>query len=325
MARKKKSRSKSSSILTVLVFTFLAVYYALTGGESNTVDVVSSNYTSNEVVSVANESEVSGDLEIYYFDVGQADCIFVKNEDECMLIDAGNNADGKLIAKELESLGVQKINYLIGTHPHEDHVGGLDDIIEEFDIGKIYMPKREANTATFEDILDAVSDKNLKISTPNVGDKFNVGEATCEILSVDSDAEDTNDSSIVILMTFGKTSYLFTGDIGSEIEENVDWSDIDVLKVAHHGSKYSSSKEFLAETTPEVAVISCGRDNDYGHPHDEAVKRIENIGAEIYRTDKQGTIYIKSDGNKYDISELDICLDGNWLMRWLRCDMLLIG
>ena len=311
MARRTKSKGKYSPVLTVVIFACLAVYYVLTGGESNNIDIANNNYATSEVINATSSTNVSSDLEIYYFDVGQADCIFVKNENECMLIDAGNNADGKLIVKELESLGIQKIDYLIGTHPHEDHIGGLDDVVEGFDIGKIYMPKRSANTKTFEDVLDAVSSKNLRVSTPNVGDKFNVGEATCEILSADSDAKDTNDSSIVVLLTFGKTSYLFTGDIGKEIEETVSWEDIDVLKVAHHGSRYSSSKEFLSETMPEVAVISCGRDNDYGHPHEEAVQRIDSAGAEIYRTDKQGTIYIKSDGNKYDVSELDICLDGN--------------
>lgn len=311
MARRTKSKGKYSPVLTVFLFACLAVYYVLTGGESDNIDITNNNYATSEVINTTSNTKVSSDLEIYYFDVGQADCIFVKNENECMLIDAGNNADGKLIVKELESLGIKKIDYLIGTHPHEDHIGGLDDVVEGFDVGKIYMPKRSANTKTFEDVLDAVSSKNLKVSTPNVGDKFNVGEATCEILSADSDAKDTNDSSIVVLLTFGKTSYLFTGDIGKEIEETVNWEDIDVLKVAHHGSRYSSSKEFLSETMPEVAVISCGRDNDYGHPHEEAIQRIESTGAEIYRTDKQGTIYIKSDGNKYDVSELDICLDGN--------------
>lgn len=311
MARRTKSKGKYSPVLTVILFACLAVYYVLTGGESDNIDIANNNYATSEVINTTINTNVSSDLEIYYFDVGQADCIFAKNENECMLIDAGNNADGKLIVKELKSLGIQKIDYLIGTHPHEDHIGGLDDVIEEFDIGKIYMPKRSANTKTFEDVLDAISSKNLKISTPNVGDKFNVGEATCEILSADSNAKDTNDSSIVVLLTFGKTSYLFTGDIGKEIEEVVSWNDIDVLKVAHHGSRYSSSKEFLTETMPEVAVISCGRDNYYGHPHEEAVQRIESTGAEIYRTDKQGTIYIKSNGNKYDVSELDICLDGN--------------
>lgn len=312
MSRKASSKKKLSPILTVLLFACLAIYYNLTGGNSADIDTVDKNYASNEVISqTTTQSQVSSDLQIYYFDVGQADCIFVKNENECMLIDAGNNADGKLIVKELETLGVEKIDYLVGTHPHEDHIGGLDDVINSFDIGKIYMPKRQANTKTFENVLDAVSNKNLKISTPNAGDKFNVGEAVCEVVSADSNAEDTNDSSIVILMTFGKTSFLFTGDIGKEIEENVNWQDIDVLKVAHHGSRYSSSKEFLNETLPEIAVISCGRDNDYGHPHEEAVKRLEDVGAEIYRTDKQGTIYIKSDGDRYEISELDICLDGN--------------
>ncbi|MBQ9314687.1 MAG: MBL fold metallo-hydrolase [Clostridia bacterium] len=250
-------------------------------------------------------------LEIYFWDVGQADCILVCCDGKYMLIDAGNNADGKLIEEQLKEMEITKIDYLIGTHPHEDHIGGLDNIIRSFKIGKFYMPNRQANSATFEDVLDAAINKNLKIVAPNRGTTFNLGEAECKVLSAESDAEDTNDSSIVIQLTFGKHKYLFTGDLTSTLEERIEWEDIDVLKVAHHGSRYSSSKTFLDATSPEIAIISDGKNNDYGHPHQETLKRLKVVNSEVYRTDKKGTIHLSSDGKEISINFLDISLDGN--------------
>ena len=153
MARRTKSKGKYSPVLTVILFACLAVYYVLTGGESDNIDIANNNYATSEVINTTGNTNVSSDLEIYYFDVGQADCIFAKNENECMLIDAGNNADGKLIVKELKSLGIQKIDYLIGTHPHEDHIGSLDDVINAYDFDTILFPKVTTTTKTFENLV----------------------------------------------------------------------------------------------------------------------------------------------------------------------------
>ena len=161
MARRTKSKGKYSPVLTVILFACLAVYYVLTGGESDNIDIANNNYATSEVINTTSNTNVSSDLEIYYFDVGQADCIFAKNENECMLIDAGNNADGKLIVKELKSLGIQKIDYLIGTHPHEDHIGGMDDIINNFDIDEFYMPNKITTAKTFEDMLSRIKNENI--------------------------------------------------------------------------------------------------------------------------------------------------------------------
>lgn len=303
----KRASKKGNKWVSVVVFVFVVAYLAFS--QQDNTEVVQNNYSAyNEKDS---SYEVTSDLEIYVFDVGQADSILISNSGEYMLIDAGNNKDGKLIVKELNELGIKKIDYLIGTHPHEDHIGGLDDVIENFDIGTIYMPKRQADTKTFEDILDIVSKKKLKITSPKPGDIFNIGEAKCKVISADANASDTNDSSVVIELCFGSKKYLFTGDIGEAIESACEWEDIDVLKVAHHGSRYSSTKEFLNSTKPEIAIISTGLGNDYGHPHKEALTRLEATKAKIYRTDEDGTIYIKSDGDNISIECLDICLDGN--------------
>lgn len=260
---------------------------------------------------LTNEIINGSELQIYFLDVGQADSIFVYNENESMLIDAGNNPDGKLICDYLKKLGITKIDYLVGTHPHEDHIGGLDDVINSFEIGTLYMPKKSATTKTFEDVLDAIQDNNLKAKSPKIGSVFNVGNAECKVMTIDDDAEDANLSSIGIEMTFGTQKYLFTGDMEKKNEKDRSWNDIDVLKVAHHGSSTSSCEEFLQQTKPEFAIISCGKGNDYGHPHKEVMKSLEEIDCDVYRTDLLGTILLKSDGIKNKFEFLDVSLDGN--------------
>lgn len=312
MAQKKKKQKQFPLAWIIAILAVAVLWYIIAPNE--VTKQVKTLYTSlTEIVETSNTDEfvASGDFDIYFFDVGQADSTLIVCDGKSMLIDAGNNADGRLIVSQLTKMGIKKIDFLIGTHPHEDHIGGLDNVIKSFKIGKIYMPKREAEAKTFEDILDAAIEKNLKISTPKKGQTFNLGQAECKIISVESDAEDTNDSSIVIEITYGKHKYLFTGDLTSNIESQINWEDIDVLKVAHHGSRYSSSKDFLSATTPEISIISCGKENDYGHPHKETLSRLQKSNTKIYRTDKLGTIHLTSDGNKIAIQSLAISLDGN--------------
>ncbi len=172
-------------------------------------------------------------LEVQFIDVGQADCILIRNNNKNMLIDAGNNADGEKLVKYLKGLGITKFDVLVGTHPHEDHIGGLDNVISNFDIGKIYMPNVLTTTATFEDVLDAIEDKNLKIVAPKINDTFSMGDCNFKVLSVGNNSNDLNSCSIVLKLEFGDNDYIFMGDAESENENQMLYKDIqaDVLKV----------------------------------------------------------------------------------------------
>lgn len=244
-------------------------------------------------------------LYVHIIDVGQADSILIMSGQEAMLIDAGNNEDGQLVSDYLKNQGVKKLNYVIGTHPHEDHIGGLDNVIDNFQVDKLFMPKVTANTRTFEDVVDAANRKSIAFNEPVVGQNFKVGGGEFTILApVSSKYSSLNNYSIVIRLQYGNVSFLFTGDAEKESEKEMLKSGInlkaDVLKVGHHGGATSSTEEFLKAVSPEFALISVGANNDYGHPAKAVLNRLENIGAKIHRTDIEGNIVISTDGK--DIS-----------------------
>lgn len=261
-------------------------------------------YKTNEnIKETSNIDYFQEELKVYFLDVGQADSILIINKDKSMLIDAGNNEDGELVVNFIKDKGISKLDYIIGTHPHEDHIGGLDNVIDNFDIGNIFMPKVQTNTKTFEDVLDSIQNKNLKVTSPNKGDTFNVGDAKCEIVN-DSiiNEKKLNLSSIIIKLTFGNNQFLFTGDAEKENEKQLNLSKIDVLKVGHHGSNTSSSIDFLSQIKPDYAIIMVGENNSYKLPKKEIIDRLKNIESQIYRTDENGTIEIISNGSEISIN-----------------------
>lgn len=309
MGRRKKS-SKNQKIVASIFGVILLAIITLLGINQDTlnsftkIEEETSNNITAESMATSTSSEVTGNLTVDFIDVGQADSILITNNNESMLIDAGNNEDGEDVVKYLENKGIKKLNYVVGTHPHEDHIGGLDDVINsDIQIENILMPKITTTTKTFEDVLDAIENKGLTVEAPSKGYEFKIGEANCKVMT-DSiiDKDNLNISSIVIRLTFGNNSFLFMGDSEEENEKTISWPKTDVLKVGHHGSNTSSSEKFLNEVSPKYAVIMAGEGNSYGLPKDEIVKRIESLGTTIYRTDKNGTIEMISDGNEIKIT-----------------------
>lgn len=309
MGRRKKSSKNQKIVASIFGVIFLAIITLLginqdTLNSFTKIEEETSNNITAESMATSTSSEVTGNLTVDFIDVGQADSILITNNNESMLIDAGNNEDGEDVVKYLENKGIKKLNYVVGTHPHEDHIGGLDDVINsDIQIENILMPKITTTTKTFEDVLDAIENKGLTVEAPGKGYEFKIGEANCKVMT-DSiiDKDNLNISSIVIRLTFGNNSFLFMGDSEEENEKTISWPKTDVLKVGHHGSNTSSSEKFLNEVSPKYAVIMAGEGNSYGLPKDEILKRIESLGTTIYRTDKNGTIEMISDGNEIKIT-----------------------
>ena len=275
------------------------------------INILDSSYSQkpiNEEI-IVNEMKptiVYTNLTIQYLDVGQAESILISNNNRHMLIDAGNNEDGPKIVNYLKSLGIETLDYIIATHPHEDHIGGMDDVIRNFNVNNVYMPEVYSLTTTFEEVVNELENKKLQITIPKINEEISFGEGVLRFIYSGKDSEDMNNASIIIKMMFGTTSYLFTGDTTSKIENEILTSDInvDVLKVAHHGSEYSTNNEFLKRVTPSYAIISVGKNNDYNHPSINTLNRIKNYTNRIYRTDELGTIIITSDGKNINIESI---------------------
>lgn len=242
-----------------------------------------------------------GKLNVYYLDVGQADCTILESEGEALVIDAGNNDDGDLIVDFLRNKGIQNIKYAIGSHSHEDHVGALDVVLKEIQTEHVILPEEDSETRTYRDVLAAIEEQNVDLIRPEVGAEYSFGKASFQILAPsDGKKSSANHYSVGVMVTFGETKFLFTGDAEEAQEEEMLLTGLplecDVYKAGHHGSSTSNTLDFVRAADPTWAVISCGEGNSYGHPHAEVVAEFEDEDIQMYRTDRQGTIMAVSDG-----------------------------
>ncbi|GHU93591.1 competence protein ComE [Clostridia bacterium] len=246
------------------------------------------------------ESEPNGELTVYYIDVGQADSALVLCEGAAMLIDGGNAADSDLIYTFLKNHEIDKLDYIVATHAHEDHVGGLAGALSYAAADTALCPVTDYDTKAFKNFVKALDKQGIDITVPKHGDAFNLGGADVKILGPINPSDEPNNMSIVMKITYGDTSFLFTGDAERAEEADILDAGYDlsstVLKVGHHGSDTSATYPFLREIMPLYAVISCGKKNSYGHPHENTLSRLRDADVTLFRTDMQGTITAVSDG-----------------------------
>lgn len=249
----------------------------------------------------ADKTASGADLKVHFIDVGQGDSTLIEKDGHYMLIDAGERDQGPAVVSYLKEQGVKTLDYVIGTHPHSDHIGGLEAVIREFDIEKIIMPEKAHTTKMYERLLDAIEEKKLKITLPKPGTSYELGSASFQILAPNRDyGDELNNWSVGIRVDYGNNSFVLCGDAEKDAEKDIVANGLslkaDVLKVSHHGSSTSSSQAFIDKVDPEYAVISCGKDNDYGHPHKEILDLLKKKHIKVLRTDQLGTIVAVSNG-----------------------------
>ena len=296
-----KRRKKKKISMSTLVFAILCICvgYILN-------DIINETYAKVETQNIPIGDIENASIKSHYINVGQGDSIFIELPDnECMLIDAGEADSGKKIVEYITQLGYNKIDYLIATHPHADHIGGMKYVVNTFDIGLIYMPKVTTNTSTYINLLKAIDSKGLKIKSAKAGiNIIDKEDFKIDILAPNNDKyEDLNDYSVVIKLVYKNISYLYMGD-AEKISENEIKSDVsaNVIKVGHHGSDSSSSLSFLKKVNPSIAIIQVGENNVYGHPKKVVLDRYLKLGTKIYRNDLNGNIVVSTDGEKLSIA-----------------------
>lgn len=310
---KKRSKKSSNELIIKLIIAALFLLLSYFGYQCNQIGF--ENTINNAISSLNNQNgiqiekkNVDGIIEVHTIDVGQADSILVMQGEQVMLIDCGTRAKGSIVVEYLKKLGITKIDVLVGTHTHDDHMGGIAEVIRNFEIGSLYAPDNSNDGITafwYLDFLDAVLEKNVNWIYPKVGDTFKIGDADVQVLAPNSEKyNDLNNYSIVLRATYGEKGFIFMGDAETlsekEILENKLNLDADVIKLGHHGSSTSSSAKFLKAVNPGYAIISCGKGNTYHHPIKSVMDRLKGLGIIVYRTDESGTIIISSNG--YDLN-----------------------
>ncbi len=284
---------------------------------SSGLDLDSSSDTSQEVVDKEQEETVDvshsveveevAEAEIHFIDTGNSDAILIKQGDKAALIDGGDNDDEERVVSYLQSQGVTELEYVFATHPHADHIGGLDAVVDNIAIKNVYVSNGDMDTKTYADFMTSMVSKGLKPSVPFLNSEFKLGTSTFKVLSVANES-DPNNNSLVLLYTNGEDKILLMGDAEAEIESQINPGDVDLLKVGHHGSHSSSTEAFIKKVSPEYAVILAGENNKYGHPHVETMTTLKAHNIKVHRTDECGTIVFKSTGKGLEVE----CKEGSY-------------
>lgn len=302
-----------NNLFKLIIVVFLIIYLLYSSDTINELKASVKEVSKNVNIEEINQKNFSDTLDVYFIDVGQADSILIKQDDKYMLIDAGNNEDGKLLTLYFKELGITSFEHVVATHAHEDHIGGMDDIINNFEVKNFYMPDVITTTKTFEDMLDALSNKNLMYTVLKQDEEFKLSSASIKTIYIGGNEEsDINDTSIVLRLEYEDVSFLFTGDASTKVENKILNKDIksDVLKLGHHGSSYSSSTSFIDKVNPSYAVIQVGKNNSYNHPHLEILNKLNKNNIKIYRTDESGTIIFTTDGKNLNVKNIKTNTNG---------------
>ena len=287
-----KKRGRSFFIVMLFILAFALVYF----------------FEGDRIVQQLNIARMEyvglhpGQIMVSFLDVGQGDSILVRSNSHAVLIDGGEHSQRNTVMSYLRNAGVTRLDYVVATHPHSDHIGGLITVLRQKEIGTLLMPDVTHNTITFENFLDAIENNDIRVVFPDVGYSLQAGIIDMTVIAPPAGVTQTNlnNYSIVLRMIHGQTSFLFTGDAERELEQWMVNSgqnlNSNVLKIGHHGSRTSTTEAFLDAVNPIAAVISLGANNPFGHPHPEVIQRLQEAGIPIYRTDKLGTIRMKTDG-----------------------------
>ena len=293
MARTPKAQPNYKALSFLILVVILVIYHLFSGGTTETKPI-----------------PTGGEIYVHFINVGQGDAALVQTKDGNLLIDAGPSDSAEAIMAYLDACGVRDLQYAIFTHAHADHIGGAPRLLDAYSFANVVLPDAVSTSYTFEKTLDAIENNGCTVIEGKAGVSFALGEVQVELLAPiegsDIQKDDLNNASIVSKITYGEVSFLFTGDAESlsekvMLERDASLLDSDVLKVGHHGSSSSSTADFLLAVTPEVAIVSAGLYNEYGHPHGEVVSRLSDMGASLYRTDKSGNIVVCTDGITYNV------------------------
>lgn len=304
----KKWQKKALAIFSVIAILFFAVMELGTLIPSLGIPSWEELFVLTDLS--ASPSSPEGTMEVHVLDVGNADCVLVRQGDMTMLIDAGERGDSDDILKYFQYHGIKKLDVIIATHAHADHVGSMAKLIRKLPVGQMilaFMPQESTPTsATYLDMLEALDECEVPVTEAKPGTAFALGDATVYLLAPLQPSDDANAMSVVSYIVFGDNRFLFMGDAEKDVEEDLlatGWNlSADVLKVGHHGSKTATTNAFLQKVSPTYAVITCQEGNSYGHPHQEVLERLDSRNVKICRTDLLGNMLFLSDGKTVNMS-----------------------